>query len=50
MLLSYNFMNKDEAEKVLAACKEEQCRHHRHEDRARRPRVDPFDPENPTEE
>jgi predicted aldo/keto reductase-like oxidoreductase len=50
MLLSYNFMNREEGEKVLAACKQRNIGTTGMKMTPGFIEVDPFDPENPTEE
>ena len=48
MLLSYNFLNREEAEKVLAACKEHNVGTTAMKTMPGYLVLDPFDPENPT--
>ncbi len=48
MLLSYNFMNKDEAEKVLKACKAANIGTTAMKTAPGAVDLPPFDPENPT--
>jgi predicted aldo/keto reductase-like oxidoreductase len=48
MLLSYNYLNKDEAERVLAACKKHQVGTTAMKTSPARLELEPFDPENPT--
>jgi predicted aldo/keto reductase-like oxidoreductase len=50
MLLSYNFMNRDEAEQVLAACKEHNVGTTAMKTAPGSVEIDPFDPDNPSKE
>jgi predicted aldo/keto reductase-like oxidoreductase len=48
MLLSYNYLNKDEAEKVLAACRKNNVGTTAMKTSPAQLEIEPFDPENPT--
>jgi predicted aldo/keto reductase-like oxidoreductase len=50
MLLSYNFMNRDEGEKVLAACREHEVGTTAMKTAPGSVEIEPFDPDNPSKE